>query len=56
MNPEKRFIPEKHNNQTELNMGKYFTKELLKVGSRGFSEEAVSSCANNTAAVDKIIV
>ena len=52
--PSKPFITNKCNNQMEpnkLKRGNYFTKELLLLGARGFSEEEVNICANITAGV-----
>ena len=43
-------------NLKKLKRIKYFTKALLELRARGFSEEAVSRCANITAAVEKLIV
>ena len=57
--PEKSFIPDQYNNLMELKKLKkinYFNKELLELRSWGFSEEEVSSCANITATVEKLIV
>ena len=40
----------------KLKRKNYFTKELLELVYQGFSEEEVSSCANITSTVEKIIV
>ena len=59
MKPAKPFIPDKYINRTKLNKFKkikYFTKALLEIRDWGFSEEEVSSCANITAEVEKLIV
>ena len=59
MKSAKPFILDNYNNQMEmkkLKRIKYFTKVLLELGSWSFSEEEVSSCANITAAVEKIIL
>ena len=37
INPEKSFISDKYNSQTEIKRKKYLAKELMKVGDRGFS-------------------
>ena len=55
----KPFIPDKYINfmkLEKLKRIKYFTKALLELRARGFSEEEVSSCANITATVEKLIV
>ena len=59
VNPAKPFIPDKYNNcmnPKKLKRIKYFIKELPELRASGFSEEEVSSCANITAAVEKLIV
>ena len=57
--PDKLFIPDKYNNQMELNklkMINYFTKALPELRTQGFSEEEGISCVNITAAAEKLIV
>ena len=57
--PSKPFIPDNFNNRMELKKlerKKYFTKSLLDLRSSGFSGEEVSSCANITDSVEKLIV
>ena len=57
--PAKLFIPDKYNNQMELNklkMINYFTKALPELRTQGFSEEEGISCVNITAATEKLIV
>ena len=39
----------------KLNRIKYFTKALLELRYREFSEDEVNSCANITSAVEKLI-
>ena len=59
VNPDKKFIPDEYNNQMELmklKRIKYFTKSLLEIRSRGFSEEEMIICVNIIAAVEKLIV
>ena len=43
-------------NLKKINRIKYFTKALLELRSRGFSEEEVNSCSNITAAAEKLVV
>ena len=43
-------------NLKKLKRIKYFAKTLLELRDWGFSEEEVSSCANTTSVVDKLIV
>ena len=40
----------------KLKRKKYFTRKILELGDQGFSEEEVISCANITAAVEKLIL
>ena len=57
--PAKTFIPDKYRNimkMKKLKRIKYFTKALLELRARGFSEEEVSICANITSSVEKLIV
>ena len=59
VNPDKPFITYNYNNRMnlkKLKRIKYFTKVLLELRARGFSEEEMSSCATITSAVDKLIV
>ena len=59
VNPAKPFIPDKYNNRMnlkKLKRIKYFTKALLELIARVFSEEEVRICANITASVEKLIV
>ena len=59
MKPAKSLIPDKYNNRMELKKNKkinYFTKSILELRYQVFSEEDVSSCANITAAAEKLIV
>ena len=59
VNPAKPFIPDKYNNRMnlkKLKRIKYFTKALLELIARVFSEEEASRCANVTAAVEKLNV
>ena len=59
MEPAKPFIPDKYINREKLKKLKrikYFTKALMELRPRGFSEEEVISCANITAAVEKMIM
>ena len=59
MNPEKPLIPYKYNNRMnlkKLNRIEYFTKALLELRAWWFSEVEVISCANITAAAEKLIV
>ena len=55
----KSFIPDKYNNRMELNKlkrMKYFTKALLDLIGRVFSEQEVGSCFNIKSAVEKLIL
>ena len=59
LSPAKPFIPDKYNNHMNLKKImkiKYFTKALLELIARVFSEEEVSRCANNITAVEKLVV
>ena len=54
VNTAKSFIPDKYSNFMGLNKLKrikYFTKSLLELRARVFSEEEVSRCSNITYAV-----
>ena len=42
--------------QKKIKRIKYFTKELLELRDRGFSEEGLISCDNITAVLEKLIV
>ena len=57
--PSKPLIPDKYNNSMNLKKFKrikYFTKALLELRDKGFSEEEMRSCANITDAVEKLIM
>ena len=56
--PAKPFITDSYNNWVELKKLEritYYTKELLELRARAFSEEKLSRCANIKSAVEKLI-